>query len=258
MQVRGCVALVTGSSSGLGEAVARALAARGARVIVHGRDVDRCRRIADEIDGRFVVADLASPHGPQDLARDTLAEYGRLDILVNNAGLGWTGPFTAMSGDDLNRLIATNLTAPLQLTRALLPHLLDRPTSHACFVGSIAGATGVAGECVYAATKAGLATFADSLRLEAEGSGLHVSVVTPGLIDTPFLRGREVLTRRLPRPLAPAEVAAAVVRLIEKDGHAATLPHWLYAARVTRAVAPRAFRALSARFGESTRLSPPS
>src|SRR6266536_3088320 len=116
--------------------------------------------------------------------------HGRVDLLVSNAGAGWAGDLAAMPLDLAERLVTLNLVAPVRLTRLLLPGMLERGGGHLVYVTSIAGATGVAREAVYAATKAGLATFADSVREDVAGSGVTVSVVVPGVVDTPFFYRR--------------------------------------------------------------------
>ncbi len=139
--------------------------------------------------------------------------FGRVDVLVNNAGFGHSGPFTAMSVDAVRRLIEVDLVAAIELTHALLPGMVARKRGAVSFVTSIAGRTGVAGEAVYSATKAGLDAFAESLRAETVGSGVNISVVIPGVVDTGFFetRGRPY-ERTTPRPIPADVVADAVVR----------------------------------------------
>src|SRR6266545_3360805 len=165
MRLERRIALVTGASSGIGLALAPLLAERGATLALAGRDA---------------VA----------LAGLVLERHGRVDLLVSNAGAGWAGDLAAMPLDLAERLVTLNLVAPVRLTRLLLPGMLERGGGHLVYVTSIAGATGVAREAVYAATKAGLATFADSVREEVAGSGVTVSVVVPGVVDTPFFDRR--------------------------------------------------------------------
>jgi short-subunit dehydrogenase len=123
-----------------------------------------------------------------------------------------------------------------------------------CFVTSIAGRTGVAGEAVYSATKAGLDAFAESLRAETAGSGINVGVVVPGVVDTGFFdaRGRPY-ERKRPRPIPPDVVAEAVVLAVERGQAEAWVPRWLRIAPTVRALAPGAYRRLVLRFGEPVR-----
>ena len=251
MRLDGRIALVTGASAGIGTAVAEQLAAAGARVIVHGRDQQRTEAVAQRIGGVAVLGDLAAPGAADQLAEAALTLHGRIDIVVANAGQGWAGPFAEMSAAEVDRLIAVDLLAPLQLVRRLLPPMLDRRVGHVALVGSVAGRTGVAGEAVYAATKAALDVFAESLRLEVRGTGVAVSLTIPGVVDTGFFaaRGRSY-DRSRPRPVPAAEVARALVGAIERDRAEVWIPGWLRVAHAVRALAPGLYRRLAARFGE--------
>jgi short-subunit dehydrogenase len=190
------------------------------------------------------------------LARKAISTHGRIDVLVNNAGSGWSGPVTGMTAGDVQRIVEVDLVAAIDLTRLLLPGMVERGSGAVCFVTSVAGRTGVAGEAVYSAAKAGLDAFAESLRAEAVGSGVQVSVVVPGAVDTPFFTTRGApYGRRLPRPVPPQSVAAAVVRAVV-DGRAETwVPRWLRLAPAVRALAPAPYRRLTAAFGGTQRLS---
>ncbi|MEV1206122.1 SDR family NAD(P)-dependent oxidoreductase, partial [Microbispora rosea] len=161
-----------------------------------------------------------------DPSADLAVRAGRVDVLVACAGEGWSGPLTRMSGGTAERMIAVNLTAHVQLTRLLLPGMLERGRGHLVYVASIAGVVGVREEAVYAATKAGLLAFAESLRYElpavdgnaVDGNGVGVTAVVPGVVDTPFFarRGRPY-TRRRPVPVAPERVARAIAVAVERD-----------------------------------------
>ncbi len=250
MRLAGKVALVTGASSGIGRASAVALARAGARVLAHGRAGDRLAALAAEIDAVPLPADLSDPSAVRGLARAALDTAGRVDVLVNNAGIGWAGPFTGMGDEDVPRLVAVNLVAPIELTRALLPAMLARREGHLMFVGSIAGRMGVAEEAVYAATKAGLDTFAESLRFEVHGTGVAVGVLIPGVVDTAFFERRgQPYERRRPRPLPAGTVADALVRSIRAGTADRYAPRWLRLPVAVRGAAPGAYRRLATRFG---------
>jgi len=251
--VDGSVVLVTGSSSGIGAAVARVVADRGAAVVLHGRDLGRLSAVAASIPGAAAVSvDLAVPGAAERLADEAVAVHGRLDIAIVNAGLGFAGRFAAMAPDRIDQLITVNLTAALRLTRALLPSLLERDCGYLAYVTSIAGRTGVEGEAVYSATKAGLDAFAESLRHELRDTRVRVGVFVPGVIDTPFFTNRGTpYSRRRPRPVAVQPVAQAMVRMIERDAAEAYYPRWLRLPVALRGLAPCTFRTLAGRFGGS-------
>jgi short-subunit dehydrogenase len=250
MQLTDAIVLVTGASAGIGRVAAAKFAARGARVLVHGRDSQRTQQVADEVGGRALIADLASRADRERLATDALSAFGHIDVLVNNAGFGYLGPVSEMPVEAIRRLIEVDLLAAIELTRSLLPTMLQRRSGAVCFVTSIAGRTGVAGEAVYSATKAGLDTFADSLRVETAGSGVKVTVVVPGVVDTGFFETRgAAYTRSRPRPIPAETVADAVVRAVERDRAEEWRPRWLRIAPTLHALAPGAFRRLAVRFG---------
>jgi short-subunit dehydrogenase len=250
MRVRDAVVLVTGASAGIGQVAAAQFAAKGARVLVHGRDRQRTRAVAAEVGGRALLADLAVAADRQRLAAEALDAFGRVDVLVNNAGFGYLGPVSTMDVDTIRRLIEVNQLAAIELTRYLLPEMIQRRRGAICFVTSIAGRTGVAGEAVYSATKAGLDAFADALRVETAGTGVTVGVVVPGVVDTGFFQTRgSPYTRSRPRPIPAATVATAVVGTVQRERAEQWRPRWLRVAPTVRALAPGAFRRLVVRFG---------
>ncbi|WP_312868048.1 SDR family NAD(P)-dependent oxidoreductase [Amycolatopsis pithecellobii] len=244
---------MTGASSGIGAATALALHEAGARLVLHGRDTERLAALAGRTGGQVVTGDLADTAAIPALAQDILGRFGEVDILVNNAGVGWAGPFGEMTAADVRRVIDVNLTAPVELTRALLPALRTRPAARVVFVTSIAGRTAVAGESVYSAVKAGLDVFADSLRFELSGTTVKIGVVVPGVVDTEFFarRGRPY-ERSSPKPVGADRIAAAVLRAIRDDRAEVYVPAWLRLPVVIRGVLPGMYRTLAARFGGSS------
>lgn len=252
MRLPGTVALVTGGSSGIGAATARALATAGARPLVAGRDPDRLQAIARETGGLALAADLTAADGPDVLAgaATKAAGPGGIDVLVNNAGIGWAGPIEQMTAEQVAALIAVDLTTPIQLTRLLVPGMTARGRGHVVFVSSIAGTTGVRGEAVYSAAKAGLGCFAESLASELAGRGVGVSVIVPGVIDTPFFerRGRPY-DRSRPAPQPAQRVARALVRAIEREQSLVFVPRWMRLPAWLHGALPGTYRRLAGRFG---------
>jgi short-subunit dehydrogenase len=250
MRLDGAVALVTGASSGIGAATAVVLAQAGVRLILTGRDVDRLSAVAALTRGLALPADLSDPEGPDRLIDSALAHAGRIDLLVCNAGAGWAGPMSDLPRAKATELLTVNLLAPVQLARLVAPGIAERGFGRLIFVSSIAGVTGVRHEAVYAATKAGLNGLAESLRYELAGTGAGVSLVLPGVVDTPFFRRRgRPYGRRLPAPIPPERVAQAIVMAAQRDLDTVYVPGWLRFPAWLHGTAPRTFRWLARRFG---------
>jgi short-subunit dehydrogenase len=249
MDIAGRTALVTGAAGGLGERLARALAAEGARVVLSGRDEASLSALATELGGRVVVADLARRDDVHRLAR----EAGEVDILVNNAGIELTKHYVDMTDEDLDQMVAVNLTAPMLLTRDLLGGMLARGQGHVVFIASMSGKVGVSCNEPYAATKAGLIGLTRSLRAEFRDTPVGFSVVSPGFIAATGMWNR--MDERAPMlagEAKPERVVAAVLKAIRRD-----LPDLTVNGAPIRpmlalaAVAPAVFDRLSQRVGPS-------
>jgi short-subunit dehydrogenase len=232
--------LVTGATGGIGAAVARELAGRGARLVLSGRDEARLADLAAELAAKAVPADLGAPEHVAGL----VDAAGPVDTLVHCAGIGARGRLDAT---DVDRVVAVNLRAPLALTAALLPAMRERGYGHLAYVGSIAGLAAVREEAAYAATKAGLLMFAASLRAELVGTGVTVSTLSPAAVDTGFWAARGApYHRRSPRLVPARRVARRVVADLGRDADRVD-PRWLRVVPVLRAVSPRGYAALARR-----------
>jgi short-subunit dehydrogenase len=247
--LEGAVVIVTGASRGIGAATARLLARRGAQVVGVGRDPVAL----DSLDS--VAVDLRERSAADRVVDFALDAYDRIDGLVLNAGVGQVGPMAAMSADDVDLLVDTNLRAPLALTRAAIDSIrTNDPVGGVrgglVFVSSIAGALPVPTEAVYSATKAGLGAFAAAVREEVRVDGIRVSTVLPGVVDTDLHRERAVpYERRFPRPMPPERVAAAIVAALESGRARTFLPRWLTLPAWLHGAAPPVYHALARRFG---------
>jgi NADP-dependent 3-hydroxy acid dehydrogenase YdfG len=191
----GTVALVTGASSGIGEATARALAAQGAAVAVAARRKERLDALAGEIEaagGRALVieADVTAREQAIEAVERTVAEHGRLDTVINNAGVMLLGPIVDAPLEEWERMVALNVNGLLYVAHAALPHLLraavhdPRRVADLVNVSSVAGRRAMVGSGVYNATKFAVNAFTESLRQEVTARHVRVSVIEPGAVAT--------------------------------------------------------------------------
>jgi short-subunit dehydrogenase len=246
--LRGARVLLTGASSGLGRACALAMAARGARLTLTGRDEARLAETAEAVGGDLLVADLASGAAVQALV-EALAERPVPDVVVHNAGAGLVGSADDVDPGDWDRLLAVNVSAPVRLTAALLPGMRARGSGHLVFVTSVAAHLGVPEEAAYSATKAALAGYAAGLRAELAGTGLVVTSFAPGVVDTDFFARRGApYERRVPRLMPPDRVAERLAHAVEADRDEVVVPAWMRLPIALRAVAPGAYWRLSRRW----------
>jgi uncharacterized protein len=216
VQLAGSTVLLTGATGGIGQSIARALGARGARVLLSGRRAEQLDELRAGLGDRAesLPADLSERDGPAQLAE----RAGAVDVLVANAALPAAGLVDDFTPEQIDRALDVNLRAPMQLTRALLPGMLERGEGHIVFVSSLAGKLAPLRSALYSATKFGLRGFAAGLREDLRGSGVGVTVVYPGFVSEAGMFAEAGV--ELPRWVGtstPDEVAAAVVRGIEGD-----------------------------------------
>jgi 3-oxoacyl-[acyl-carrier protein] reductase len=211
------VALVTGAGRGIGRAVALALAGEGYRVALVARTGPELEEVAREIEGDggealVVSTDLADAASAEAAVQRAVERFGRLDVLVNNAGAADESDFGALSVDAIDRVLDVTLRATVLMTRAALPHLLRAPESAAVVqVASLAGRRPAAGISVYAAAKHGVLGFSESFFEELRETGLKVSSILPGLVDTRMVEGSDAQRARM---IAPEDVAQAVLYVL--------------------------------------------
>jgi short-subunit dehydrogenase len=217
MDLGGKTVLLTGATGGLGKAIATALAARGARLILSSRKAEELVKVARSLPGAghtTLVSDLAE----EGAALALIDQAGEIDVLVANAALPASGKLDGFSQNDIGRALRVNLESPVRMTRELLPAWQQRRSGHFVFISSISGFASTPRASLYAATKFGLRGFALNLREDLRGSGVGVSVITPGAIRD---AGMFADSGAAPPPGlgtgTPEQVGSAVVRAIEHD-----------------------------------------
>jgi short-subunit dehydrogenase len=215
--LNGARVLLTGATGGIGNAIARALHARGAHVAVTGRRKEMLDDLASELGDRIeaLTADLAAA----DEVRTLAERAGKVDVFVSNAALPASGALDDFSAEHIDRALDVNLRAPMQLTRTFLPAMCERGTGHVVLVSSMSGKISSGYGTVYSASKFGLRGFGLGLNDELHGTGVGATVISPGFIrDAGMFADADV---KLPPGVGtrtPDQVAAVVVRAIEKGG----------------------------------------
>jgi short-subunit dehydrogenase len=206
--------LLTGATGGIGQAIARALAERGARLVLTGRRAEALEPLAAEVSGRAVACDLARA---EEVTR-LLDDVGSADVLVANAALPASGALSSFSIEEIDRALAVNLRAPMVLAHALSVGMAARGHGHLVFVSSMSGKAASGGGSVYSATKFGLRGFSLGLREDLRDSGVGVSTVFPGFISDAgmFHESGARLPGYVPTR-TPEHVADGVVRAIERN-----------------------------------------
>lgn len=227
-RIDGKAALVTGSTRGIGRAIAEALIGQGARVVISSEDAADTARVAAELGMPGCACDVSDDAALARLAEFTVAELGGLDLLVCNAGItGQAGPFSEIDMADFALVLAINLRSQVVLTGLALPHIAARGGGAAVLISSLSGLRGNGRINAYALAKAGVAQLARNLAVEWGPRKVRVNAVSPGFIATelsqPLLDNPEFMARRmgqtpLRRPGTPAEVAGTVAFLASPAG----------------------------------------
>jgi len=229
----GQIALVTGASSGIGMASASALAAEGMRLILAARRVERLEELGAQLKELHGTESLCIELDVRDQEAVTAAfgsltpEWRAVEVLVNNAGLSrGLNPLHAGSTQDWDEMVDTNIKGLLYVTRAILPGMVERGHGHVVNIGSVAGRDPYAGGTVYCSTKAAVAMLSRALKIDLLGSGVRVTNVEPGMVETEFsvvrFHGDEEQAKKVYQglqPLSPEDVADAIVWAVTRPPH---------------------------------------
>ncbi|MGI8430501.1 MAG: SDR family NAD(P)-dependent oxidoreductase [Solirubrobacteraceae bacterium] len=247
MSLVGGNVLLTGATGGIGHAIARAFAARGASLILSGRRTEMLQALAQEVGGRAVACDLACR---EDIDR-LVGEAAGIDVLIANAALPASGTLMELTQAQIDRMLEVNLRGPIALARALAPGMVDRQRGHMIFISSLAGKVASPSSSLYSATKFGLRGFALGIREDLRPHGIGVSTVLPGFIREAgmFADARVELPRGVGTK-SPEDVAAAVIHAIERNrAEVEVAPANLRLGAALAGLAPQLVASVSRRMG---------
>jgi uncharacterized protein len=214
LRLAGTTALLTGATGGIGGATARALGAHGVHLLLSARREAELTQLAEELGARAIVSDLSVAADVDRLSAEALD--AEVDVLIANAAHPATGMLSALSQEELDRILEINLRAPIALARVLAPAMVARGRGHLVFISSLSGKSAQPASSMYSATKFGLRGFGLALREDLRGTGVGVSVIAPGFIRDAGMFARTGVS--LPPGVgtkSPQDVAAAIVRAIE-------------------------------------------
>ena len=231
--LQGKVVIVTGASSGIGEAAARTLAEAGARVVIAARRKDKLDQLAEEItkaggEALVIEADVTSQPVCADLVKKVHDEWGKIDILINNAGVMLLGPVIGAPLEEWERMVQLNVMGLLYMTHAVLPMMQEQGSGHIVNISSVAGRTNGPASAVYNLTKWGVGAFTESLRQElvASKTGIRTTLIVPGAVATELIDQnrpeiQEMLNSRMKdmKRLESEDIAAGILYAVSQPEH---------------------------------------
>jgi NADP-dependent 3-hydroxy acid dehydrogenase YdfG len=245
LDINGAVVVVTGASSGIGEATALAFAKRGARLVVAARRTERLNALAGRIEkagGRALAAtcDVTRPDQLETLRVVSEEAFGPPDVLVNSAGMRGGGELIDLDYDEIERQVRLNVLGVMFGTRAFLPGMLARGKGHVVNLGSIAGRFATPGNAIYGATKHAVVAFSEAMNYETEPRNVHVTTVNPGFVDTEGFPQSDLPSWAV---LKMSTVTDAIVKVVRDDiAPEYSVPRWLSPLQLFRVATPPLYR----------------
>lgn len=247
--------VITGASSGLGEAIAYKVAESGGHLILLARRTERLKQIAEQIQSTYNVScvveylDIRNLHSVEATFERILREHDRIDVLVNNAGVGVFRSFEDASLEEMEEMFEVNVYGLMACTKYVLPYMLKQKSGHIINIASQAGKMGTPKSSIYAASKHAVLGFTNSLRMEVADYGVYVTAVNPGPIETPFFETADTSGKYVKNVrkwmLQPDEVADKVVRLMLTKKRELNLPWWMEFGSIIYRLMPTVFEQLA-------------
>jgi short-subunit dehydrogenase len=254
--IRGKTIVITGAARGIGYATAQALLARGARVVIGDRDLDVLESAVAGISALGPV----SGHPLDVTDKESFAAFldkaradggGHIDVLINNAGVMPVGPFLEQSAQAIRSSIEVNLYGVLTGCQLVLPDMVKRRSGHIINIASLAGMVAVPGQIVYAATKFGVVGLSTAMSDEFAPQGVKISAVLPTFTNTELISGTTPSSAQ--KPVEPAEIAAAIIKVLDKPKSRVSVPGWGKSFAAVAALVPdRGRRWLNKKMGNDT------
>lgn len=220
----GRVIAITGGARGIGRQIAAAFAAAGATVAIGDLDLGETTVTADELGLRAFALDVTDPDAMAGFVAEVAESLGPIDVFVNNAGLMWVGPFAEEPSGAARSQVEVNLLGVINGIKAAAPGMVARGAGHLITVASAASLLPTPGEATYAATKHGVLGYLKTVRVELAGTGVDVTAIMPGVVDTALAAGTDSGAAKL---LTPAEVAAVVVEAARRPRFEVTIPGFI-------------------------------
>lgn len=260
MRITGRLVLITGASSGIGAETARLVARRGGRVLLLARTRGALDAVAADIrkqggEAGVYPVDLSDPVAVDRITAAIAREAGTPDVLVNNAGAGRWRSVEETTTEEAAQMMAVPYLAAFGVTRAFLPSMRARGSGHIVNMSSVVGYVGIPGAAGYATARWAMRGFTEALRADLAGTGIGVTLIAPGKVDSPFFAHNPGSEERIPgiarlyRTLSTEEVAAAVVRAVERNQREVVMPALLKLTILTHRVLPRLVQGLLVRTG---------
>jgi 3-oxoacyl-[acyl-carrier protein] reductase len=217
MDLKGARALITGGSEGIGFGIAKALAGKGAKVAIMGRDEEKLGRAAKELQVAAIRGDVSVETDAQAAVATFVADFGGIDILVNNAGFGYFAPLVELEKEKFEAVYATNVTGAMLMAREAARHFVAQNKGHLLNISSTSGLSGGKTSSAYAGSKFALRGMTECWRAELRPHNVRVTLVNPSEVQTPFFAKAGYEQEPSDRKLRPDEIAAAIVGALEID-----------------------------------------